>query len=250
MPTVSVIIPTYNRARFVQTAVESAKHAGSDLEIIVIDDASTDNTPEVCRQLAGIRYIRLTRNKGLAGARNAGVLASSAEFVAFLDDDDRRLPGSIDAQIRALEANPGAAFCYGQLLAADPVHQLPTGEIIPKRCPSGDIFWDLLQQNFVPSVSVVAHKRPLIERQLFTAGLGGVEDWDLWLRVTEAWPVIAVEEPVAIYRKANRDSGQMCSDSVRCTGKCCGFRKWRCCCQGRPRRRGQSGAVHVSVCAS
>jgi len=156
----------------------------------------------------------LKRNEGLARARNAGILASSAEFVAFLDDDDLRLPGSLDWQIRALQASSGSAFCYGRVLVADPVHRLPTGEIIPKRCPMGDIFWDLLEQNFVPAVSVVAHKRTLIECDLFTVGLGGVEDWDLWLRVTEVWPVVAVEEPVAIYRRANPNSGQMCSDSV------------------------------------
>ena len=213
-PKVSIIIATYNRATSLRRAVESAKHAGSDLEIIVVDDASTDDTPEICRKLSGIRYLKLPRNKGLAGARNAGVLASSAEFVAFLDDDDLRLPGSLDRQVRALEASPGSAFCYGRLLAVDAVHQLPTGEIIPIRCPSGDIYWDLLEQNFVSPVSVVADKQTLIKCELFTAGLGGVEDWDLWLRVTEAWPVVAVEEPVAMYRRANLCSGQMCSDSV------------------------------------
>ena len=214
MPTVSVIIPTYNRAALLQRAVESAKHAGSDLEIIVVDDASTDNTYEVCRHLSGIRYVRLTRNEGLAGARNAGVLASSAQFVAFLDDDDLRLPRSLDSQIRALEASPASAFCYGQLLFADASRQLPTGEIIPIRCPVGDIFWNLLEQNFVPVGSVVARKQTLIDFDLFTAGLGGVEDWHLWLRIAEVWPVAAVEEPVVIYRRANRHSGQMCSDSV------------------------------------
>lgn len=214
MPAVSVIIPTHNRAGLLPAAVESVRLAGTDLEIIVVDDASTDNTPEVCEQLKGICYLRLSRNEGLAAARNAGIRASSIEIVAFLDDDDLRLPGSIDAQVRALEAAPDAAFCYGRLLAADPVHGLPTGDIIPKRCSTGDVFWDLMEQNFISPVTVVARKRILMECHLFKPGLGQVEDWDLWLRIAEHWPVAAVAEPVAIYRRATLTSGQMCSDSV------------------------------------
>ncbi len=213
MPSVTVVIPTYNRVTFLPAAVESAKHADSDLEIIVVADASTDDTLEVCRRLTGVRYIRLSRNAGLAAARNTGILTSSAELVAFLDDDDLRLPGSLDLQIQALEAVPEAAFCYGRLLSAGS-RQLPTGGVIPKRCPMGDIFWDLLEQNFVSPVSVVARKQVLIDCNLFNTELKRIEDWDLWLRVAEVFPVVAVEEPVAIYRSANRDSEQMSSDSI------------------------------------
>ncbi|MCA1636227.1 MAG: glycosyltransferase family 2 protein [Acidobacteria bacterium] len=211
MPRVSVIIPTCNRARFLPGAVESAKQAGSHLEIIVVDDGSTDETPEVCRQLSGIRYIRLPHNVGLAEARNAGILASAAEIVAFLDDDDLRLPDSLDSQVRALDASPDAAFCYGQVLIADPLRQLPTGEILPRRCPAGDIFWELLEHNFIPVPSVVARRKALIEAEMFTDEKG-VEDWELWLRMTESHPVVAVQEPVAVYRKPNSTSGQLSSD--------------------------------------
>ena len=183
-------------------------------EIIVVDDASTDNTREVCERLTGIRYLRLPENRGLAQARNAGILASSAELVAFLDDDDLRLPGSLDAQREQLDAAPDAAFCYGRLLAADALHQLPTGDVIPKHCPMGDVFWDLLEQNFISPISVLARKSILIDIGMFRSGLGGVEDWDLWLRLTERWPVVVAKDPVAIYRRANLASGQMCSDSV------------------------------------
>jgi len=121
------------------------------------------------------------------------------------------LPDSLDSQVRALDASPAAAFCYGQMLIADPLRQLPTGEIIPQRCPVGDIFWELLEQNFIPVVSVVARRKALIEAQMFT-DKKGVEDWELWLRITESRPVVAVQEPVALYRKANSSSGQLSSD--------------------------------------
>jgi glycosyltransferase involved in cell wall biosynthesis len=214
MPTVSVIIPTYNRAAFLAGAVESARQAGTDLEIIIVDDASTDDTPEVCKELSGIRYIRLPHNQGLAAARNAGVLASSAEFVAFLDDDDLRLPHSIDFQMRALTAAPEAALVYGRVLAGDSHRRLPTGQVLPDHCPQGDVFWELLATNFIPVTSVVARRRNLIEAGLFQSELRAVEDWDMWLRLSERSPFIAVEETVAIYRMGNSSSGQITSNRV------------------------------------
>jgi len=210
---VTVIIPTYNRASLFPAAVESAKRAGSHVQVIVVDDASTDNTAQVCASLSEVYYLRLPRNEGLAAARNAGILASQTELVAFLDDDDLRLPGSLDSQISELEASPDAAFCYGRLFVANSSNAL-TGDVIPKQCAAGDIFWELLEQNFVGPSSVVARKHVMIECNLFNAELRQVEDWDLWLRVTEKWPVVTVQEPVAIYRKANSTSNQICSDSV------------------------------------
>ena len=88
MSTVTVVITTYNRAQFLQRAIQSALQAGSDLEVVVVDDCSTDDTPEVCAKLSNIRYVRLSANHGLAHARNVGIAESSSEFIAFLDDDD------------------------------------------------------------------------------------------------------------------------------------------------------------------
>src|SRR5688572_10955142 len=90
MARISVIIPTHSRPHLLPRAVESALAAGTDVEVVVVDDASTDETAEACRALKGIRYIRLAHNQGVAGARNVGVLSSTAEYIAFLDDDDLR----------------------------------------------------------------------------------------------------------------------------------------------------------------
>jgi glycosyltransferase involved in cell wall biosynthesis len=214
MVAVSVIIPTFNRSSFLPAAVESAKLAGSNLEIIVIDDGSTDDTAEVCRALAGIRYLRLPQNQGLAAARNAGIRLSSAEYIAFVDDDDRRLPGTIDLQVSALKAAPEAALCYGRVLVADAKHQLLTGEIVPSRLPTGDIFWDLIEGFFLVPSSIVARREPLLECGLFRKELRRAEDWDLWLRVTETRFVISIDQPLAIYRRATAASNQLCSDTV------------------------------------
>ena len=206
--------------------------AGAELEIIVVDDCSTDGTPEFCSKLPDIRYVRLSSNRGLAYARNVGIAESSAEFIAFLDDDDLRLPGSLAKQLRVLQAadrttaDPQAddrgtidpatdhrtAFCYGQALIGDARRQLPTGEIYPTTLPQGDIFWNLLEHNFIPMPSVLARKSCLLEAGCFNTDLNLIEDWDMWLRLSEHFLVAAVEEPVAIHRKASAESNQMCSN--------------------------------------
>jgi len=214
VPSVSVVITTYNRARLLPRAIESAQNAGSDLEVIVIDDCSTDDTPEVCANIRGIRYVRLNTNQGLASARNAGIAESRSEFIAFLDDDDLRLPGSIDKQLQTLAADDRIALCYGQALIGDAQRQLPTGEIYPLDCPQGDVFWDLLEENFIPMPTVLARKSSLCSEGGFNTTLTLIEDWDMWLRLSERFSVAALVEPLAIYRKAVAESGQMCSSGA------------------------------------
>jgi len=215
MPKLSVVIPTYNRAGLLPRAVESVLQAGTDLEIIVVDNASDDDTPQVCARLPDIRYLRLDRNTGEGGARNTGIKESRSEYVAFLDDDDLRMPGSLDRQLEVLAHNPQAALVYGPVLIGDEQDCRPTGESYPESCPTGDVFWRLLTYNFIPMPSVVARKQHLIEAGLFESSLKPVRDWDLWLRVTEKFPVTAVDEPVAIYRKWNVSGSQISANVAR-----------------------------------
>jgi glycosyltransferase involved in cell wall biosynthesis len=215
MPKVSVVITTYNRSRMLPRAIESAQSAGSDLEVIVVDDCSSDDTAEVCANISGIRYVRLSANGGLANARNVGIAESSSEYIAFLDDDDLRLPGSLDKQLQAITADDRTALCYGQALIGDAQRQLPTGEIYPATCPAGDIFWDLLEDNFIPMPTVLTRKSSLLAAGCFNTNLHLVEDWDAWLRLSEHFLIAAIEEPVAIHRKAIAESGQMSSSPAQ-----------------------------------
>src|SRR5262245_29216969 len=106
MPKVSVIIPTHNRAEFLRSAITSVlNQTFQDFEIIVVDDASTDNTSEVVTYFGDkrIKYMRNNINKGDAGTRNVGVVNSNCTYIAFLDDDDEWLPNKLQIQIDMLE---------------------------------------------------------------------------------------------------------------------------------------------------
>ena len=208
MPKVSVIIPTYSRPQLLPRAVESAQRAGAGVEVIVVDDASTDRTAEVCRTLEGIKYIRLEHNQGVAGARNVGILASSADYVAFLDDDDLRLPGTLDNQVEALMRNKEAGFVCAPMLMADQEGNL-TGEVSGPKSEGGDAFWELLELDFpAMPISVVIRKECFTSVGLFNADLAGIDDWDIFVRIAELYPVVVLNEPVSIYRKPTPYSGQ------------------------------------------
>ena len=182
--------------------------AGEDVEVIVVDDASTDATAEVCKSLRGIKYIRLDRNQGVAGARNVGVLASSADYIAFLDDDDIRLPGTLDLQLKELERDPEVGFVCGPVLCADQDGGL-TGEVSSPRHGGGDMFWELLRLEFpVFPLTVVMRKDCFFAVGLLDRDAAGVDDWDLLVRVAELYKVAVVTEPVGIYRLATPASGQ------------------------------------------
>ncbi len=207
MAKVSLIIPTFCRPHLLPRCVESARQAGSSVEVIVVDDASSDETASVCRTLRDIKYVRLDSNRGVAGARNEGVGASTGEYIGFLDDDDLRLPNSIDAQVNLLEAHPNAGMVYGRALYGDE-QCCPKGGAYPDECPQGDIFWELMEWNFIPCLSVI-FRRTCLDRvgRLDESGTG-VDDWDLWVRISELYPIVATEQEVAIWRQPTPTSEQ------------------------------------------
>ncbi len=208
MPRISVIIPTHDRPRLLERAVASAWAAGSDVEVIVVDDASIDETAEVCRQLAGIRYLRPARNQGVAGARNIGIMMSTAKYIAFLDDDDLRLPGSLDMQADLLDQNPEAGFTCGAMIMADQNYE-PTGEVICAKHPGGDAFWELLELDFpVMPLCTLIRRECFLRVGLLNPKISTIDDWDIFTRIAELYPIIVSPEPVGIYRQPTPHSDQ------------------------------------------
>src|SRR5574341_1361744 len=118
-PLVSVIVPTHNRAGLLGEALDSVfaqQGAGElfDLDVIVVDDASSDHPAGVVSRYPSARCIRLDENRGLSGARNVGLEAARGSYVAFLDDDDLWLPRKLKLQVAALERTPAAGVAYSQ----------------------------------------------------------------------------------------------------------------------------------------
>jgi glycosyltransferase involved in cell wall biosynthesis len=198
-------------------AIDSARQAGSNVEIVVVDDASEDRTAEVCRRLVDsgvIRYVRVRRRLGPGGARNVGLISSSAPYVSFLDDDDVRLRGTLNIQIDRLEQEPDAGMVYGRVLYGDKDGRA-TFDSYPLECPQGDLFWNLLEWNFIPYASVVFRRACLSRVGMLEEEAPGIEDWDLWVRIAELYPVVATCRPVAIWRRGSPDSKQFTSRSEK-----------------------------------
>ena len=213
MPLTSIIITTHNRPQLLPRAVESAFAAGANVEVIVVDDASTDETAAVCRELSGIKYVRVERNQRVAGARNLGVLVSNGEYLTFLDDDDLRVPGSLDAQVKRLAANPEAGLVYGQAVLVNQSGKATT-RFYPNDCPEGDVFWQLLGRNFIPCGSAVFRRSCLDRVGLLDHVLAGIDDWDLWIRIAELYPIVALPEPVLHWRQSTPSSQQGTSQAA------------------------------------
>lgn len=189
-PAISVVLPTYNRAHTLDRAVESVlSQSYRDFELIIVDDASTDDTVERVGLLddARVRLIRLGVNCGVSHARNVGIAESRAELIAFQDSDDLWEPEKLERQValmRQAREDVGVVYCglYKQWgVFTEPIPLLNASGI------SGSILPYLLVSNPVTTPSVLARRACLDEAGGFDESLATHEDWELWLRVARRW---------------------------------------------------------------
>lgn len=194
-PTVSVVIPTYNRAAFLGAAVASIRaQTYPCAEVVIVDDGSTDNTAEVIASLgAGVRYVTQA-NAGPAAARNRGIREAHGDLVAFLDTDDRWLPEKIARQVAILKRDSSVA-----LVSADTaIEDIPNARWVDSNFaqhglkaffveldgrPVPDAPRLLLKINFVNTSTVLARRDALLESKGFDTRLRYGEDMELWLRI-------------------------------------------------------------------
>jgi glycosyltransferase involved in cell wall biosynthesis len=198
---VSVIIPTYNTARYVVEAVESVRaQTYNDYEIVVIDDGSTDETEQVMRRYQPpVRYIR-QQNGGVAVARNRGIAESTGRYIAFLDADDTWLPRKLERQIEAIRQSSRHRACYSAFTRVD-ANLSPLGISHSQRV--GTALEDLLTRgNVIGSICTL-----LCERSLFRC-VGGFDpalsqcaDWDMWVRLAAQTEFLYLDEPLVTYRQ-------------------------------------------------
>ena len=203
-PLVSVIIPTHNRATLLPTALDSVygqKGIGEqfDLEVIVVDDASTDSTSDIVRQsYPSARYICLAKNRGVSGARNSGLAASQGRFVAFIDDDDVWLAHRLQAQLPVLERHPEAGAVYSQVSYSYP-NRVAKKYPDLSRARSGWVFESLLMGNFITPQSTLVRREAFEKTGYFDEQLASYEDWDMWLRLSFYFPFLFLPGVVAVY---------------------------------------------------
>ena len=198
-PLVSVIIPAHNQARYLAESIESAlAQAGPRVEVIVVDDGSTDDTPAIARRHPQVTLIRQP-NAGVSAARNAGFAASRGDLVVFLDGDDRLMPGALEAGARELADAPAAAFAAGRYRHID-ADGIP-GEVHGWRDSGGSIYERLVQWNIIGMLGTVMFRRDALPPEPFERTLRSAEDWDLYLRIVRDRPVRLHDAMVAEYRR-------------------------------------------------
>lgn len=243
-PKASIIITTRSRPHLVPRAVKSAQASGSNVEVVVVDDASSDETAEVCRGLSGINYVRVEHNQRVAGARNIGLAASRGEYLSFLDDDDTRLNDSLDAQIETLERQPQAGLIYGRAIWGNQ-DGTPGNRSYPQQCPGGDVFWSLLTRNFIPCGSAVFRRSCLARVGSLDDRIPGLDDWDLWVRIAELYPILSAETPIVIWRRSTPVSGQGTSNAAGLVAM--SVRKFRHGWMNLPRAAGAERTIKKAV---
>lgn len=202
MPTVSVIIPTYNRAQYVCEAIDSVlTQTYKDFEIIVVDDGSTDNTPTLVPSYGPpVKYIRQD-NQGVSTARNRGIYHASGKYVAFLDSDDMFYPDKLSVQVSVMEAHPRESFSFTDYSQGPNLPPKRIGRAKRHRIDPDDIFYSLCRRIIVHTVTVMAKREELLSVGLFDPTLRAAEDFDLWLRLSRRHAGRFIENVLTFHRE-------------------------------------------------
>ncbi|HEV7264441.1 MAG TPA: glycosyltransferase [Falsiroseomonas sp.] len=206
-PLVSVVVPTFNRASLLARALESVlAQSYGHFEVLVVDDASTDNTAEVVAAFGDrrLRYLRQPRNAGVAMARNRGLAEAKGALIAFLDSDDEWAPEKLARQVALMRRRPDrVGLVYTGVLeygaGGDRIERIPDQR--------GDLWREMLHRNVMTSASGVMIRREVAETVGgFDPGLPAIEDYEYWARIARFYEFDCVPEPLAIYH--NEGTGE------------------------------------------
>lgn len=198
-PTVSVILPTYNRADILGSAVESVlEQTYEDFELLIVDDGSTDDTDDTVAAFDDprIRYIEHDVNKGAAAARNTGIEAARGSYIAFQDSDDEWSPRKLAKQMAVFDRSPpdvGVVYTGIWRTVNGEKRYLPYPGIDPKE---GDIWRSIQRQNFIPVQVAVVRRKCFEQVGAFDEQTPPIDDWDLWLRIARQFEFRLVDEPL------------------------------------------------------
>lgn len=211
-PLISVIIPSYNCARYIAAALHSALDQDyPHKEILVVDDGSTDNSLDILRSFGKRIRVITQANAGAAAARNTGLQAAQGEYIAFLDADDLWLPGKLTAQANYLAAHPETGLVYsawqewharadGEFDPPAPVPEAanPSVEIVPEE--SGWMYNRLLLDCAIHTTTAMIRSKIAREVGMFDVNLRRGQDYDYWLRVSRITPIHKLKAVLSLYR--------------------------------------------------
>ena len=203
VPAVSVILPVFNGEKYIGRTIASVlAQTFADWELIVIDDGSTDNTPQILASLSRDARLKLIRqvNQGASAARNTGLAAAVGDYIAFLDADDLWRPIYLERMLASLWARPEAelAFAGWQYINSD--DELLPQTVIPFDGNVERAQRELVWHNAILPSAAVARRPTLLELGGFDHTLKACEDWDMWLRLKLRGVFIAVPEILTLYR--------------------------------------------------
>jgi glycosyltransferase involved in cell wall biosynthesis len=179
--------------------VQSQTHR--DFEHIVVDDGSSDGTADILKSFRDkITYIR-QENSGTHAALNAGIRASSGEYIAILDSDDAWLPTKLELQMRRFEQFKDAGLVYSRARIIDSSGDLEESQELGRAVSDPEhAYEELLHDNPIPALTAVFRRTCIEELGGFNESLTAMSDWDLWIRISDRWPVVFVPEVLALYR--------------------------------------------------
>jgi len=208
---VSVIVLTYNRAHMITEAIDSVlNQTFKDFELIIVDNYSSDNTESVVKSYVDkrIRYFK-NQNNGLIGInRNYGIKKSQGEYVAFLDDDDLWLPEKLKRQVELLDSNREVGLIYSDSYVINGNGDFRENTLFyGRKTIRGDAFSELLQFNFIPMLTVIVRRAVLDKVGGFSLRYKISQDYDLWLRIAECYPIDFIKQPLAKYRAHGENIG-------------------------------------------
>jgi len=211
MPRVSVIIPTYNCGQYISQAIDSVlAQTYRDLEILVVDDGSVDDTEAVVRRYAGQVTYWKTANRGPAAARNWGLQACTGEFVALLDADDWWEPDKLQLQMPEFDQDQEVGLAFSDLrVFYDDGTLLPSFLSSRPLASSGSVFDQYIQSHFILPSTVVMRRSCLEAIGRFDESLPSDEDTEFWFRFCYRWKVALVPKPLVSRRQR---AGSLTSD--------------------------------------
>jgi glycosyltransferase involved in cell wall biosynthesis len=210
-PEITIVVAAYNAESFIRATLESVlAQSLQDIEVIVIDDGSTDATQAILRTFSDRRLTVLRQeNSGVSAARNAGLAAARAPYVFFLDADDLLLPDALDRMVNTLDQNPERVACFAHhvRISEDGAELSQRSDLAWKLFPADDTLRHLIAKNFIICGAICIRTDAARLVRGFNTALKWGEDWEFWCRLAALGDFAAMPNDVALlYRQHSRSA--------------------------------------------